>query len=168
MAKKSKGFRELLNQPLTEKDIQKGLTKLHQKLQQGALGQQITDVVINPQGEIKMSDVLEAFAEPYLEFATNHNQREKLFSVAIIAWNAAIMPEQDRQLIIEKTLEQGLKGDAQSQQDARDIIDEMISRKQQLFADNQRYILDFQLQDSGKQFHLSVASTLLASQPVAE
>ena len=65
-------------------------------------------------------------------------------------------------------IKQALKGDAQAQQDARDIIDEMISRKQQLFADNQRYILDFQLQDSGKQFHLSVASTLLASQTVTE
>ena len=57
---------------------------------------------------------------------------------------------------------EGLKGDLQAKKDTKDIIDEMIVRKQQLFADNQRYIIDFQLQDSGKQFHLSVASTLLA------
>lgn len=162
MAKKSKGFRELLNQTLTEEDIQKGLTKLQKKVRQGPLGNEFAGIVMNPQGELKMSEVLEAFAEPYLEFATSHSQREKIFSIAIIAWNAAIMPEQERQLIIDQTMTEGLKGDLQAQKDTKDIIDEMIVRKQQLFADNQRYIIDFQLQDSGKQFHLSVASTLLA------
>jgi hypothetical protein len=55
----------------------------------------------------------------------------------------------------------GLKGnDPLVQQDTREIIDELIARKQKFFAKNKRYIVDFQLQDAGKQFHLSVASTL--------
>jgi hypothetical protein len=43
----------------------------------------------------------------------------------------------------------------------REIIDELIVRKQTFFADNKRSIIDFQLQDMGQTFHLSVASALM-------
>ncbi len=62
--------------------------------------------------------------------------------------------------MLEQTIVGGLAGNPLAQMDALEIIDEMIARKQQFFADNQRLIMDFQLQDTGKSFHLSVASTL--------
>ncbi len=108
-----------------------------------------------------MSEVLEEFVEPYLDFAQNRSQREKLFSIAVIAWNLATIPEDERQPMIDQLIKVGLKGnDPLAQQDTREIIDELIARKQKFFAKNKRYIVDFQLQNAGKQFHLSVASTL--------
>jgi hypothetical protein len=73
----------------------------------------------------------------------------------------AIMPEKERQPMIDQLIKVGLEGnDPLAQQDTREIIDELIARKQKFFAKHKRYIVDFQLQDTGKQFHLSVASTV--------
>jgi hypothetical protein len=166
MARKSKGFGELLNQQRADNTHQKELEKLQQKVQKGPLGSKLAGMVMNPEGEVKMSEVLQAFVEPYLDLARNRGQREKLFSIAVIAWNLAIMPEKDRQPMIDQLINVGLKGtDPLAQQDTREIIDEFIDRKQKFFAKHKRYVVDFQLQDIGKQFHLSVASTL--SNPLA-
>lgn len=161
MARKSKGFGELLNQQRADQTHQKGMEKVKQKVQKGPLGDKFSTIVTAPKGEVKMSEVLEEFVEPYLDFAQNRNHREKLFSIAMVAWNLAIMPENERQPMIDQVLKAGLKGnDPLAQQDTREIIDELIARKQKFFAKNKRYIIDFQLQDAGKRFHLSVASTL--------
>lgn len=161
MAKKSKEFSELLHQQRMDKAQQRGLEKLQKKLQEGPLGDKFAGLVMNPKGEVKMSEVLEAFIEPYLGSAQNHSQQEKLLEIAVIAWNLAIMPESDRLSMLDQIIKEGLENkDSLAQQEAREIIDEMIARKQKFFANNKRYIIDFQFQDTGKQFHLSVASTL--------
>lgn len=160
MARKSKGFGELLKQQRTGKTHQKNLEKLQRKVQQGPLGEHIAGMVTNPKGEVKMSEVLEEFVDPYLSMAPDQNRREKLFGIAALAWNLANMPEKERQPMIDQMIG-GLKGiDSLAQQDMRDTVDELIERKQTFFAENKRYIMDFQLQDTGNQFHLSVASTL--------
>jgi hypothetical protein len=157
MAKKSRGFAELLKQKHAERTQQNALEKLQKKVQQGLLSKGLAGTVANPQGEVKMSEVLEEFVEPYLDFARNRSEREKLFSLAVVAWNLALIPENERQQIIE----QGTTGnDPLARQDAREFIDELIARKKTLFAENKRYIVEFQLQDTGKTLHLSVASTL--------
>jgi hypothetical protein len=161
MAKKSKGFGELLYQQRAENLHREGLAKLQEKVQHGAMGDKFAGMVTDPKGEVKMSEVLEAFVEPYLDFARNQSQREKLFGIAMIAWNLALIPGGDRPSLINKMIKAGIKSnDLLAQQDTREIINEMIVRKQNFFANNKRYIIDFQLQDAGKQFHLSVASTL--------
>ncbi len=68
MARKSKAFGEILKQQRADKSHQKRLEKLEQKLQTGPLGDQFAGTVMNPKGEVKMSEVLEAFVEPYLDF----------------------------------------------------------------------------------------------------
>jgi thymidine phosphorylase len=161
MARKSKGFGELLNQQRAENFHREGLAKLQEKVQHGAMGDKFAGIVTNPKGEVKMSEVLESFVEPYLDAAQNQSQREKLFSIATIAWNLALLSGGDRSSLIDKMIQAGIKSnDRLAQQDTREIINEMIIRKQKFFADNKRYIIDFQLQDAGSQFHLSVASTL--------
>ena len=161
MARKSKGFGELLHQQRMHQVEQRGLEKLQQKMQQGELRNQFAGTIANPKGEVKMSEVLEEFVEPYLDAAHNHSQREKLFSIAIIAWNLAILPESDRQSMINKFLKEALNtNDPLTRQDTKGILDELIARKQKFFANNQRLIVDFELQDTGSSFHLSVASML--------
>ncbi|WP_019501824.1 hypothetical protein [Pseudanabaena sp. PCC 6802] len=161
MAKKSRGFGELVSQKQSDRFHQKSMEKFQQKLRKGEWGENFAGIITNPKGEVKMSEVLEAFAEPYLDFARNRVQREKLFGIAVTAWNLALMPENKRQLALDQSLEAGLNGnDPLVKQDIREIIEELIARKLKLFAKNKRFIVDFQLQDTGKTFHLSVASTL--------
>lgn len=161
MAKKSKGFAELLNQGREEKVRQRQLEKLQQRIQDGTLGFKAAGVLLEPKGEVKMSEVLKSFVEPYLDLAHNGTERRKLLEIAIIAWNLAIMPEAERQPMIDQLIANCVKtNDPLAQQDTREIISELIDRKQKFFKNNKRFIIDFQLKDTGKQLHLSVASTL--------
>ncbi len=48
---------------------------------------------IEPRGEQRMSEVLEAFVEPYLGLASTDNGQRALLEIASLAWNAAILPE---------------------------------------------------------------------------
>lgn len=161
MTKTPKGFGKRLESQQTDKTQQKALKKLQKKIQRSPLGEQVSGIVTSPKNEVKMSEVLEDFVEPYLDFAQNRHQREKLFGIAVAAWNLALMPEAERPTMIEQLINQALQSnDPLAQQDTREILQDLIQRKQTFFADNSRYIVDFQLQDLGQTFHLSVASTL--------
>ncbi|MCT7973656.1 hypothetical protein [Laspinema olomoucense] len=162
MARKSKAFGEILKQERTNKSHQKRLEKLQQKIREGPLGDKFANMVTNPKGGVKMSEVLEEFVEPYLAFIDNSSERENLLKVAVTAWNLALIPENARQSRIDDFIKVGFKGnDPLAQQYTREILDELIARKLELFAKNTRFIIDFQLEDTGKEFHISVASTLL-------
>jgi hypothetical protein len=61
-------------------------------------------VVFKSSGE-KMSEVLEEFIEPYVESATTPEAYDKLIALAIIAWNAALLEETERQNLITRSIE---------------------------------------------------------------
>jgi hypothetical protein len=150
MIKKSKGFGQSTHSP-------KALKKLEQKIRKGGFSDQIETLVASPKGVAKMSEVLEEFVAPYLGHTRNHGEREKLFSIAIVAWNLSLMPEDERQQAIDQVL---AGQSVLARQDTQEILDEMIARKQQYFTDNERLIVDFELQDRRNDWQLSVASTL--------
>ncbi|MCT7968404.1 hypothetical protein NG799_19020 [Laspinema sp. D1] len=161
MARKSKAFGEILKQQRAEKTHEKELEKLQQKLQKGPWGDKVAGTVTNPKGEAKMSEVLEEFVEPYLSSIETPVERKKLFEVAVVAWNLSLMPETVRQTMIDKLIQESMEGaDPWIKQDMRKMIDELIARKQKFFTQHKRYVIDFQLEDTGSGFHLSVASTL--------
>jgi hypothetical protein len=159
MARKSKGFSELLNQQQT-KVQQKSMAKLAKRVQQNFEGK----VEIAPQNGIRMSDVLEAFIEPYLETAHTHDQRLMLLSIAAFAWNVALRPEDQQQQEITEFVSQ-IVPDANNpaRQDITAILEEFVERKRSSFADVRRYIVDFELRETRNDVHLSVVSA-----PVAE
>jgi len=118
-------------------------------------------VVYEPAGREKMSEVLEEFIEPYSDLADTDEAFEKLLNLGVLAWNAALLPEDERQAIIDKTVETGLPGSSKADRTlAREVIETLIRRKQEHFAANQRAIISFKLTDTGDGLHLSVASTL--------
>ncbi len=161
MAKKSKGFRSLLKQQKVINRRENALNNFEQKFQQKEIANSFTDIVKNPKGEVKMSEVLEEFVEPYLPEANGLEQQQMVFEMAIIAWNLAILPAHKRQSALEDMFNNLMKDKrAIVKRDLNNLIDEMVQRKLELFPNNRRYIIDFQLEDAGDQFHLSVASTL--------
>jgi hypothetical protein len=87
-----------------------------------------------------------------------------VFDMAVAAWNLAIMPEDARKSAMADLFDDLMKNQkATVRQDLDNLIAEMIARKLELFPNNRRYIVDFQLEGEGERFHLSVASTLAPS-----
>jgi hypothetical protein len=120
-----------------------------------------TQVVYEPEGREKMSEVLEDFVEPYRDQAESYDAFRKLLHLGVLAWNAALMPEGKRRAMIDDVLEAGLsRASAADRAAARQIVDALIRRKEELFAANRRAILSFELTDRGDDFYLSVASSL--------
>jgi hypothetical protein len=123
------------------------------------IGDRVDRVVFSPAGAAKMSEVLEEFVEPYVEFADNRSQRQQLLEVAVLAWNLALMPEAERQTMLEEAIDQ-VTDDAMARQNMQAILDELIGRKLAYFADIRRLIVDFELKDTGREYQLSVASLM--------
>ncbi len=118
-------------------------------------------VVYEPAGREKMSAVLEDFVEPYRDTASTEDEFRKLLLLGSLAWNAALLPEDERRAMIEETLKAGMsRGDEADLAAVREIVEWLVRRKLEHFAANQRAIVSFELTDTGDGFHLSVASTL--------
>lgn len=160
MAKKIRGFGELLKGKKKAQAQRKNLEKLAQKVQRGPFQNLSPEVRFEPPGTAKMSEVLEDFVSPYLPAVSNKQAHNKLLKLAIVAWNTALLPEADQSKILEEVIEAGqFQEDSQVRQNIRNIIEEMIDRKRRYFSKYRRYIVDFTLQGTGQDLHLSVAST---------
>ncbi len=111
--------------------------------------------VINPPGLEKMSDVMWQFIEPYTGFAEHLAEMERLVVIAAMAWNAAIMSDEDSEQFQQKMI---TSLPAEARENAKAVIEDLIQRKQRTFADNKRMIVNMKVTDTGDGFHLAVAS----------
>ncbi len=132
------------------------LERLKRNLKRGPFAHQ--RIVSSPAGMEKMSEVLERFLEPYLDLATSEDAYRKLVTLAALAWNAALMPAEKRDAMIDEVLAAGVPPDIRAQ--GREIVKLMMERKQAHFAQNRRFIISFEAEDVGTGYHLSVLSTL--------
>jgi hypothetical protein len=116
-------------------------------------------VISGPAGDgIKMSDVLGQFVEPYKASAQTEDAYRKLITLAVVAWNVTLFPEQERESHLEKLLEV-FPGELRD--DGRKIIRELMHRKERFFPHHKRMIMGFELTDTGTSWHLSVMSTAM-------
>lgn len=114
--------------------------------------------VVNSPDGIKMSEVLLDLVSPEWETCANEDAMQKLLTLGITAWNAALMEEPKRTEFLED-LAQTLPLDLR--QDFIHIVEPFIRRKEELFPHIRRPILSFELtwQPSGDPY-LSVVSGL--------
>ena len=137
---------------------QKRFERLERKLRQGPFSAE--KIVIEPPGQVKMSEVLEAFVEPYLGFADTQEDHRKLLTLAITAWNAALLPEEEQKELGGILAAAFPESDKELELSLSKIVDELIARKKAYFSEYERAIVDFELRDTGRGYYLSVASTL--------
>ena len=106
----------------------------------------------------KVSEILMEFAQPWLDEARIDDQRKAVIGMAVLAWNAALIPELERCKgeFGEKLGETGMA-----------ILNEMIVRKLALFPSETRPILDYQITGSQNNLSLQVISSL-SPQEVAD
>jgi hypothetical protein len=160
MAKKSKGFSEILLQEQWSNASDRSFDRLKQKVNR-SYGKEI-QLVMNQGEMVKMSEVLEDFIEPYSDDSLNKHGLEMLLTMGMLAWNIALMPAATRIEMKSEALARmlpsiGLDDIAFT----RNFLNELIDRKDNFFADNQRMIMNFELQYVSRgEYHISVASTM--------
>lgn len=133
--------------------------RLKAKLERGPFrGEKL---VIAPSGRVKMSEVLADFVEPYMDSVDTEEAYRKLLTLAVMAWNASFLPEEEQQEMIDRVLEAGIPaGDDELRAGLKGIVNMLIARKRAYFSEYTRWIIDFEVTDTGKGYHLTVASTL--------
>ena len=109
-----------------------------------------------PQTE-KMSEVLWEFLAPYMPLAPDREAVEKLLAMAIAAWNVTLFPVGER---AQRLRELSTTLPAEARTDFLELIQEMMIRKERYFAQNTRYILNYELTERRGSYHLNVLSTL--------
>ena len=164
MAKKSREFSELVRQQKWEKASNKSFEKL-QKTVKRDFGEGV-QMVRNMEGIAKMSEVLKDFVRPYADIPQNKKELQHLLETVVTAWDLALMPEEERETMLGKIfVSMMLKAkksiDKEDVATSRALIEDLINRKLKYFADEQRQVIDFQVEYIGQgEYHLSVASAM--------
>lgn len=111
-----------------------------------------TLVVPDTAGE-KMSEVIEDFAAPLLEDADSLEQVRRALAFAMVAWNYALRDEPDRAK--PEPAHAALLSDPIVKQ----AFESLVARKQELYPDNQRAVLDYELIPTSSGYRFNVIST---------
>jgi hypothetical protein len=128
--------------------------KLQERLRDRIGGRDIA--IVESTDGVKMSEVLEAFIAPYMEFAETEESFRKLVTIAAVAWNTSLLPRNGQTKAINDLL-QSLPPEAQA--DTKSIVRELIQRKKRYFGKIRRAVIDFEIADTRDGFHLMVVST---------
>lgn len=116
------------------------------------------EVIRNAPGQVKMSAVLGRFIAPYAPMADSDEAYERLVSLAVVAWNAALMDEAKRTQFLAEMVK--VAEDPREREDMRSVLTDLIEHKERHFAENRRMIVDYQITVTPTQYQLAVVSTL--------
>ncbi len=131
---------------------------LQNLMQDVAANKSVKGTVINPKGEISISDAISKIIAPYRDTAHNYEAFNKLVTAACTAWNAAILPADQRDKMLADM--SAIMPDKQSREDFTEIIAELMKRKNRFYPGVNRMIVEFKVTDQGDDLHLAIASTM--------
>ena len=117
--------------------------------------------VPTPEGEARMSAVILQVAEPLLKQHGKTPQRaEAIIMLTIAGWNKSMFPP-DKQPLIEKDLIDSFvpkEGKAEDVGVAVQIMDTVVARRERLFPDLRKIVVDYKCSISGGGLTLEVRS----------
>ena len=113
------------------------------------------EVIVEASGQ--MSEVLLDFIEPYTRHVHSEDEFRNAIRLGLVAWNTALLPKERQVETIERFIDEVVHDGAD---DFRQVVYEMIERKQRWFAQIKRLILKYHLTVTENGPHLSVISTL--------
>lgn len=118
-------------------------------------------IVVEPSGAVKMSDVIQDFAEPLLMESVTDDEVKDATKFSILVWNASLAPLPERENLIETLTKQlSYSDDPDHYESVKSNIDMLLKRKEEMFPNVNRIILDCQFSGSGKNLRLDVVSNL--------
>jgi hypothetical protein len=121
-------------------------------------------LIDSPTGTEKMSEVILEFAAPLIETLPDDSSGdvgfENAVAIAIMIWNASLMPEQKRQKTIEEIMNALPHSDTEEIATVDKMIKMLLKRKKKHFAQNRRFIVDYEVSTSKNERNVFVVSTM--------
>lgn len=114
-------------------------------------------VVIDPPGVAKMSEVFWEFIEPDIQSCASLEELHNMLVIAQGAWNAALMPLDERADYILGILK---VVPPEGRPALAEVLAHLIRRKQEYYAHVDRMIVSFDLSKTPEGPHLTVMSSL--------
>lgn len=115
-------------------------------------------VVSNPPGELKMSEILGDFVDPYLAEGFSEGDYRGMLRIGVLAWNAALLPPDRRAGFLAGIAAQEEQSLDPAAPIMTELVRDMIARKDELFAAIRRRIISFELTRTDQEYRLAVAS----------
>jgi hypothetical protein len=110
----------------------------------------------------KLSAVIWDFAEPLTDAASGTEGQKRAAEIAIVSWNAALLPPDKARETLAIAVSDIAGGDLKLESELHQVLDMMVARKRQYFADDHRFVFHFTLTDTDGGLHLMVASSPLS------
>jgi hypothetical protein len=157
MAKKSRGFNEMLAEKRWEASVGKSLENLQARMLAESDGK--LKMVTTSDNMVKISTALKDLIEPYEVHGFFCEAMNQLLQIGVLAWNLSITPAKGKKAMRKKVM--AFMVDivtAKGVDKAADFLDTLLQRKEELFPDDKRFIMDFQLEYTAKGFyHIAAA-----------
>jgi hypothetical protein len=107
----------------------------------------------------KLSEVILEYAEPLTNVADGSELEERAIRMSVTLWNASLLPKQKALETMEPALDDMAQGDQLLKSEFYLMFELMYKRKQSLFQNDKRFIVDYTLEENDGGFYLQVAST---------
>ena len=117
-----------------------------------------TQVIVNPAGTEKMSEVILRFAEPLKD--EDGMVPKALLEIAIIIWNASFMPKEMQRKALEDVVNVIPKENLEARHEMFSMVNMLLERKQRYYSQNKRLIMDYHITESAHSIYLDVMSTV--------
>ena len=117
-----------------------------------------TQVLVNPAGTEKMSEVILRFAEPFKD--DDGLVPRAMLEIAIIIWNASFMPKAMQRKALEDVVNVLPQDASEARRELFFMVKMLLERKRQYFSKNTRLIMDYHITESAHSIHLDVVSTV--------
>ncbi len=126
---------------------------------QAALG--VKREIPTPEGEARMSAVILEVAEPLLKQHGKTPERAKALIMLVIAgWNKGLLPPDKQPALEKEIIDQLVPGDGSAEDIgvAVHIMDAAADRREKLFPDLRKIIVDYEVEIAGGRLALNVTS----------
>jgi hypothetical protein len=117
-----------------------------------------TQVMVNPAGTEKMSEVILRFAAPFKD--NDSLIPRAMIEIAIILWNASFMPSDMQRKAVEDLVNVFPSDDSEARGEILRTAHMLLERKKQYFSHNKRMIMDYHITESAHGIHVDVMSTV--------
>lgn len=102
-----------------------------------------------------LARVIVEFAEPMLKHCASYAAREEAISYAILAWNLSLESESGREESLHEMLAQL---PAEKEPEIAALMQFLLRRKAELFADNRFLVVDYTLERRGEKMQIEMTT----------